>query len=45
MDIRSIAIPEWISYAILAAGFALMATEFLRLILRGEAAPESHGGV
>lgn len=45
VDMRSIAIPEWISYAILAAGFALMATEFLRLILRGEAAPESHGGV
>lgn len=36
MDIRSIALPGWILPAMLAVGFALMATEFLRLALRGE---------
>lgn len=35
-DIRSVAIPAWILYAMLSAGFALMAVEFLRLLLRGE---------
>ena len=36
MDIRSIALPGWILPAMLAAGFALMALEFLRIVLRGE---------
>lgn len=36
MDVRSIAVPEWIAYAILACGFLLMASESIRLILRGE---------
>ena len=35
-DIRSIALPSWILPSMLATGFALMATEFLRLLLRGE---------
>ncbi|MFS8181948.1 TRAP transporter small permease [Pseudovibrio denitrificans] len=35
-DIRSIAIPSWILYAFLAAGFGLMALEFFRLLLRGD---------
>ncbi|MDO5604048.1 MAG: TRAP transporter small permease [Paracoccus sp. (in: a-proteobacteria)] len=39
MDIRSIAVPDWVSYAILAAGFLLMATECIRLVLRGEITP------
>lgn len=39
MDVRSIAVPEWVAYAILAGGFLLMATESIRLILRGEIKP------
>lgn len=35
-DIRSIAIPSWILYAMLMVGFGLMATEFLRLLIKGE---------
>jgi len=35
VDMRSVNIPSWILYAMLAVGFALMATEFLRLLLRG----------
>ncbi|KZL00552.1 MULTISPECIES: TRAP transporter small permease [unclassified Pseudovibrio] len=35
-DIRSIAIPSWILYAFLAAGFGLMALEFFRLLIRGD---------
>lgn len=35
-DIRSISLPGWILPAMLAAGFALMATEFLRLLMRGD---------
>jgi TRAP-type C4-dicarboxylate transport system permease small subunit len=35
-DIRSIAIPSWVLYAFLAAGFGLMALEFLRLLIRGD---------
>jgi len=40
VDIRSVDIPGWISYACLTVCFALVAVEFLRLLLRGE----SHGG-
>lgn len=39
MDVRSISIPDWCAYAILSLGFALMATEFLRLLVRGEVEP------
>lgn len=39
MDVRSVAIPEWIAYAILAVGFLLMGTECIRLILRREVEP------
>ncbi|SFL14849.1 TRAP-type C4-dicarboxylate transport system, small permease component [Pseudovibrio ascidiaceicola] len=35
-DIRSIAIPSWVLYAFLAAGFGLMALEFFRLLIRGD---------
>jgi TRAP-type C4-dicarboxylate transport system permease small subunit len=35
-DIRSISIPGWAAYAILSAGFTLIATEFLRLLLIGD---------
>ncbi|MFN7051971.1 MAG: TRAP transporter small permease, partial [Gemmobacter sp.] len=37
VDIRSVDLPGWLLYAFMAAGFALMATEFLRMLLRGEA--------
>ena len=40
VDIRAVDIPGWISYACLAVCFALVALEFLRLLLRGE----GHGG-
>ena len=40
MDVRSVALPEWISYAILATGFLLMASESIRLILLKEVEPE-----
>lgn len=36
VDIRSVGIPGWALYAMLAGGFGLMATEFLRLVARGE---------
>ena len=35
-DVRSINIPGWVAYFFLAGGLALMATEFLRLLARGE---------
>lgn len=37
IDMRSVDLPGWLLYAVMAAGFGLMATEFLRLLLRGEA--------
>lgn len=37
IDMRSVDLPGWLLYVIMAAGFGLMATEFLRLLLRGEA--------
>ncbi|HYH21818.1 MAG TPA: TRAP transporter small permease subunit [Azospirillum sp.] len=40
VDIRAVDIPGWISYACLAVCFALVALEFVRLLLRGE----GHGG-
>lgn len=36
LDIRSVALPGWVLYAMLSGGFALMGLEFLRLLLRGE---------
>lgn len=36
VDVRSINIPSWIPYTMLAVGFFLMALEFVRLLLRGE---------
>lgn len=35
IDMRSINIPSWVLYAMLTAGFGLMAAEFLRILLRG----------
>lgn len=43
-DIRSINIPSWVLYAMLSGGFGLMATEFLRLLLRGEVYSGGEGG-
>ncbi|TDE37944.1 TRAP transporter small permease [Antarcticimicrobium sediminis] len=36
MDMRSITLPAWVLYAMLAVGLGLMAMEFLRLLLRRE---------
>lgn len=36
VDMRAINIPGWVAYALLAGGFALMASEVLRLLVRGE---------
>lgn len=36
IDMRSINIPSWVLYSMLSVGFGLMATEFLRLLLRGD---------
>ena len=36
VDMRSINIPSWVLYAMLAGGFGLMTLEFLRMLLRGE---------
>jgi C4-dicarboxylate transporter, DctQ subunit len=44
MDMRSINIPSWVLYAMLAVGFGLMAIEFLRLLLRGETYAGAKGG-
>jgi C4-dicarboxylate transporter DctQ subunit len=35
VDMRSINIPSWVLYAMLAGGFGLMTLEFLRMLLRG----------
>lgn len=45
VEIRSLAVPRVWLFLPLAIGFALMATEFLRLLVRGEAAvdPEKKG--
>jgi TRAP-type C4-dicarboxylate transport system permease small subunit len=37
VEIRSLNMPRWLLFGPLALGFGLMATEFLRLALRGEA--------
>ena len=42
-DIRSIVIPGYVPYAMLACGFALMAAEFARLVVRGEVASAGAG--
>lgn len=36
VDMRSINMPMWVLYSMLSVGFGLMATEFLKLLLRGE---------
>ena len=36
VDMRSINIPSWVLYAMLAGGFGLMTLEFLRMLLRGD---------
>ncbi|MFN4154372.1 MAG: TRAP transporter small permease [Paracoccaceae bacterium] len=36
IDMRSVDLPGWLLYGVMALGFALMATEFLRMLLRGE---------
>lgn len=36
VDVRAVSLPAWILYAFLAVGFVLMATELLRMLLRGE---------
>jgi TRAP-type C4-dicarboxylate transport system permease small subunit len=36
VDMRSINIPSWVLYAMLAIGFGLMTLEFLRMLFRGD---------
>lgn len=36
VDMRAVPLPGWLLYAFMAVGFALMASELLRLLLRGE---------
>ncbi|WP_339765526.1 TRAP transporter small permease [uncultured Hoeflea sp.] len=36
VDMRSINIPSWVLYAMLAVGFGLMTLEFLRMLFRGD---------
>jgi len=36
IEVRSLDAPRWVLFAPLAAGFALMATEFLRLLLKSD---------
>ena len=43
LDVRSIDLPRWLLFAPLACGFALLAVEFLRLLLLGEPASERPG--
>ena len=40
VDVRSIDLPRWLLFAPLAAGFALLAVEFLRLLIVGDPAPD-----
>lgn len=44
VDMRSVNIPAWVLYAMLAGGFFLMAIEFLRILLRGETYGGAGGG-
>jgi len=44
VDMRSVNIPAWVLYAMLAVGFGLMAVEFLRILLRGETYSGAGGG-
>ena len=41
IEIRSLNMPRWLLFAPLSAGFALMSTEFLRLLLKGETVADS----
>jgi C4-dicarboxylate transporter DctQ subunit len=36
IEIRSLSMPRWLLFAPVSGGFALMSTEFLRLLLKGE---------
>jgi C4-dicarboxylate transporter, DctQ subunit len=36
VDVRAVSLPAWILYAFLSVGFFLMATELLRMLMRGE---------
>ena len=42
IEIRSLEIPRWLLFAPLVMGFGLMATEFLRLALKGEAVTDQN---
>ncbi len=42
IEIRSLDMPRWLLFAPLDGGFGLMATEFLRLLLRGETVADTH---
>lgn len=44
VDMRSVNIPAWVLYAMLAGGFFLMAIEFLRILLRGDTYSGAGGG-
>ena len=43
VDVRSIDLPRWLLFAPLALGFALLAAEFLRLLILGEPVSERQG--
>ena len=40
VDVRSIDLPRWLLFAPLAAGFLLLGTEFLRLLILGDTRPD-----
>ena len=41
LDIRSIDVPGWVAYLLLAVGLGLCATEFLRLLIVGDGGRET----
>ncbi len=43
VDVRSIDLPRWLLFLPLALGFALLAAEFLRLLILGEPVSERQG--
>ena len=43
VDVRSIDLPRWLLFAPLAAGFALLAAEFFRLLILGDPVTEGPG--
>jgi len=44
IEVRSLDVPRWILFAPLVAGFSLMATEFLRLLLKSDSVFASTAG-